>query len=192
MFNPPTVIPGERERKCGISSVGANPELIPERHGRKRREVADDEEGRIVGGVEAIPHEFPWQVSIRFMMSHICGGSLVANRFVITAAHCFTKFLPIQPTAWKVLLGKHLTSIGERGEIIADVANILIHEDYGRHPTARHDSDIAIVELAYPVPFTETVAPICIPGRAARMFDGTECWVVGWGETYQSNVFDMN
>merc|ERR1711964_3740 len=45
-------------------------------------------EGRIIGGEEAPKHEFPWQVSLKSLGSHICGGSIVNRNQVITAAHC--------------------------------------------------------------------------------------------------------
>ena len=43
---------------------------------------------QIIGGVEAIPGEFPWIVSLRLGGQHICGGTLIANNWVLTAAHC--------------------------------------------------------------------------------------------------------
>lgn len=49
---------------------------------------------RIFGGQEAAVGQFPYQVSLRFLMEpasgfvHVCGGSIITNRFVLTAAHC--------------------------------------------------------------------------------------------------------
>ena len=43
--------------------------------------------GRIVGGTEAKPHSWPWMVSLQ-SGSHFCGGSLINNQWVLTAAHC--------------------------------------------------------------------------------------------------------
>lgn len=44
--------------------------------------------GRVVGGLEAHEGQFPHQVSLRLQGSHICGGSIIANKFILTAAHC--------------------------------------------------------------------------------------------------------
>jgi len=44
--------------------------------------------GKIIGGEEAPKHEFPWQISLRNLGSHICGGSIINRNQVITAAHC--------------------------------------------------------------------------------------------------------
>ena len=46
--------------------------------------------GRIVGGVDALDGQFPHQISLRQGGSHICGGSIISRKFVLTAAHCVT------------------------------------------------------------------------------------------------------
>jgi len=43
---------------------------------------------RVVGGVEAVPHSWPWMVSIHYDGRHFCGGSLINDQWVVTAAHC--------------------------------------------------------------------------------------------------------
>ena len=45
-------------------------------------------EGRIVGGSQASPGQFPYQVSLRSSTnSHFCGGSIINARYILTAAH---------------------------------------------------------------------------------------------------------
>uniref|UniRef100_A0A8D2N2H8 Peptidase S1 domain-containing protein n=1 Tax=Zonotrichia albicollis TaxID=44394 RepID=A0A8D2N2H8_ZONAL len=47
---------------------------------------------RVVGGEDARPYSWPWQVSLQYYSngkwSHTCGGTLIATNWVMTAAHC--------------------------------------------------------------------------------------------------------
>lgn len=59
-----------------------------------RRVLSDDgyagiAEDRIVGGSDAELHEFPWQVAIILKRVFFCGGALINDEFVLSAAHCF-------------------------------------------------------------------------------------------------------
>lgn len=50
--------------------------------------IASPFEGRIVGGDDASPGQFPYQISLRIKDSHTCGGSIIDNEWILTAAHC--------------------------------------------------------------------------------------------------------
>lgn len=47
--------------------------------------------GRVVGGHDANPGEYPWLVSITRRGGHFCGGSVINNKFVLTAGHCMCR-----------------------------------------------------------------------------------------------------
>ncbi|XP_073811913.1 trypsin beta-like [Musca autumnalis] len=55
--------------------------------------LVPDLEGRAVGGEDTTIDKYPYQVSVRMLGSHICGGSIYKSRVVVTAAHCIYSFL---------------------------------------------------------------------------------------------------
>nr|BAB25416.1 unnamed protein product [Mus musculus] len=59
--------------------------------------------GRIVSGQDAQLGRWPWQVSVRENGAHVCGGSLIAEDWVLTAAHCFNQGQSL--SIYTVLLG---------------------------------------------------------------------------------------
>lgn len=62
--------------------------------------------GRIVGGVNAVAGQYPYQVSLRTAANfHFCGGSIISNHFALTAAHCIVNRAQ---TAVFVHVGSHL------------------------------------------------------------------------------------
>ena len=64
---------------------------------------------RVVNGENASPHAWPWQISLRVNGRHICGGSLIANDWVVTAAHCVDR--NPRPSGYTVVVGKYLVYI---------------------------------------------------------------------------------
>ncbi|KAM9327121.1 transmembrane protease serine 6 [Gastrophryne carolinensis] len=135
--------------------------------------------GRLTGGTQAQDGEWPWQASLQVRGAHICGGTLVASRWILTAAHCFILERYSTPEVWTVVLGKvHLSRSSEK-EMAFKVTQLILHP---YHDVDTHDYDIALLQLDYAVPLTSPhVQPICLPASTHHFPTGSTCWVTGWG-----------
>ena len=134
--------------------------------------AASEHYTRIVGGVEAEARAWPWQVALIYPQGsgfkQICGGSVIASRWVLTAAHCVDG---AYPDDIQVLVGTH--DLDEGGRRI-DVEAIRMHGNY-RGDTL--ENDIALLELAGPAGVNEAVA---LPDAEVAE-PGVTATVIGWG-----------
>lgn len=127
----------------------------------------------IVGGYDAAPGEFPYQVSLRRFGGGWCGGSLITPDWVLTAAHCVRQ---VPASELSVELGILYQS--ENGAV-RDIAQIVQHPNYANGPS--HTNDFALLRLAQPANGFGTVALLGQTAHGTYAAPGTMSTVSGWG-----------
>ncbi|CAB3250557.1 unnamed protein product [Arctia plantaginis] len=133
-----------------------------------------NEVSRIVGGVETGINEFPWMARLSYFKRFYCGGMLINDRYVLTAAHCVKGFI------WfviKVTFGEHnrcnATTRPETRFVLRAIAN--------KFTLSNFDNDIALLRLNERVPISETIKPICLPDNDKHLYVDVKAVAAGWG-----------
>jgi len=125
---------------------------------------------RIIGGQEAYFGEFPWQVHIK-IQKHQCGGALLNNRYIVTAAHCIYQ-APMRQL--NVIIGAHDIEDARFQDIppqYFSVEKVILHPQFKFSASHPDRFDIALVRLDRQVRFSDSVLPVCLPDSGPR-FEG--------------------
>ncbi|XP_055535658.1 serine protease filzig-like isoform X4 [Wyeomyia smithii] len=127
--------------------------------------------------------EYPWQVAILKKdpkeSVYVCGGTLIDNQYIITAAHCVKTYngfdLRVRLGEWDVNHDVEFYPYIER-----DVISVQVHPEYY---AGTLDNDLAILKMDSPVDFSNTphISPACLPDKYTD-FSGQRCWTTGWGK----------
>jgi secreted trypsin-like serine protease len=156
---------------CGQTSVGIN--------------------ARIVNGENAIPHSWPMMVSLtenRRLPTHICGGTILSESYILTAAHCVDMF-PNDLSFGNLTITAGILNLSQPDRISRQVDKISIHplwEQFRFQP----QYDIAILHLAEPLNLEKnsSITRTCLPPRLNTLeemmqypLNGTSLVVIGWG-----------
>lgn len=133
---------------------------------------------RIVGGKVAEISDIPYQISLMQNNRHICGGSLLSNKLVISAAHCVHRQ---EASAFKVRTGS--SYINEGGSVVR-VKKITQHPKYS---SRNIDYDFALIELEDYENKGLVQSFVNIPKANDEVKDGSMLMVSGWGSTQNNN-----
>ncbi|KAL9970715.1 hypothetical protein ACROYT_G023128 [Oculina patagonica] len=133
---------------------------------------------RVVNGENASPHSWPWQISLRVNGRHICGGSLIKDDWVVTAAHCVDR--NPRPSGYTVVVGAHRRTGSTSVQQTFRLKQLFKHEGF----SMRHlKNDIALLQLEQPIAASDKVSTVCLPDSGSQVAAGTQCYITGWGRT---------
>ncbi|XP_015520030.2 trypsin delta-like [Neodiprion virginianus] len=130
--------------------------------------------GRIVGGVATSIDEVPYQVSLQVFGSHICGGALISDTWVLTAAHCM-----VYPTAWFTI--RSGSTLSNSGGSTTSFASVINHASYGSNRWGIPINDIALIRLSSAVSLGSTRAAISLYSANEEAVVGSAAVITGWG-----------
>ncbi|KAM9121567.1 mast cell protease 1A-like [Pangshura tecta] len=132
--------------------------------------------GEIIGGWEAKPHSRPYMAYLEIRSvdkSSLCGGFLVSENFVLTAAHCNGDKIT-------VTLGAHNIRKQEQSQQKITVRHRIPHPQYSE---TTMNKDIMLLQLAKRAKLNRWVGTIALPRANKRVPAGAMCSVAGWGGT---------
>ncbi|XP_074850389.1 granzyme A [Carettochelys insculpta] len=125
----------------------------------------------IIGGNKVIPHSRPYMALIKG--KEYCGGALIKENWVLTAAHC-------QIDRGTVILGAHSSTKKEREQQIFKIARSVHYQCYNEQTK---ENDIMLLQLQKRAKITKYVKTIQLPNTDTDPKPGTKCQVAGWGIT---------
>lgn len=153
----------------------------------------------ISGGDKITPGTWPWITAIfrkdakASNLVFQCTGSLISNRVVLTAAHCFKSARNLEPiAARKIVLafGRHdIRDWTEKNMMITDVEKIIIHPDYlSKEDSSIFDADIAILITKDVISYSTMIKPICLwpTADSTPSIAGINGTLVGWGQPFDN------
>ncbi|KAJ8984891.1 hypothetical protein NQ317_002731 [Molorchus minor] len=128
---------------------------------------------KIIGGTEYDPHKYPWLAALVYNESFFCGGSIITELYVISAAHCLTN--RYDQDLLKVSVGEHNRCKSNTKTTLFSVNKIIRHKRFDRET---YFADIMLLKLSMSISFNRYVQPICLP-KFGIVSNGIGCGLAG-------------
>lgn len=129
---------------------------------------------RIIGGQEVTPHSRPYMALLK-NNREICAGALIADDWVLTAAHC-----KMEGSRAQVILGAHSASKDEPEKQIMAIRKSIRYPKYNKKT---HEGDLKLLQLKKKAKLNKKVDLLPLPETGQDVKPGTMCHVAGWGLT---------
>lgn len=144
------------------------------------------QQGWIVGGQNSTEGQYPWIGDMRIFDTHLCGSSLIAPQWVLTAAHCCFGFTPGELADTNDISFRFNTvntnaPVNPNGGLERNTARIFVHPLYDESEFFANGYDIAIIRLSQPV---TSIVPISLPSlndTAIVYATNYPVKIAGWG-----------
>lgn len=150
-----------------------------------------DQSTLVVGGDEVEENAYPWMAALgsrsNDRMVWFCGGSLINNKMVLTAAHC------VKDAGFEldvVRLGAHNLGESEFEDVDDYVPQqVFVHPQYKQGNFPEHDIAIVVLQTeAGGVKQRKEVSPVCLPEPGSRPRAGSSVLIAGWGATSEGGI----
>uniref|UniRef100_T1JHR6 limulus clotting factor C n=1 Tax=Strigamia maritima TaxID=126957 RepID=T1JHR6_STRMM len=159
----------------------------------------------ITHGTPSVMGQWPWQVGIARRLEEdnplgdwfiMCGGSVISESLVLTAAHCVTHSgtnVMVPNDEFRLYFGKYFRNDSRDDEQVQvrSVSEIHVHPDF---EPSTFESDIALIRVEPEITFTSRVQPVCLPSENDgddRLAEGRQGTVIGWGMKEDSTYSDI-
>ncbi|KAJ2948062.1 hypothetical protein O0L34_g9859 [Tuta absoluta] len=142
---------------------------------------------RITGGDLTTIDQYPFAAAMLVQFAGVgfrqsCGGAILNERNILSAAHCYASGIATNPNIWRVRVG---STFSTSGGIVHNVQNIVNHPEYNLLP---FNADVAVIHLSTHIVFNDLAQQVSIAGPSYIPNDNDPIMAVGWGKIVYNGI----